>query len=549
MAGNKIPTYLQKICGMLEDECAEYKCSAAIVLGELGIKDSFVVGALGQHLTNGEDEKLKGHILSAFKKIKAKESLRFLLPFLLETKDTNHEFYNLAITIASSLGSEAATELKKMLKKAEDQERRIIISIFIKMQTVEGLKVVLDFLKNNDVSMINEICVLMKEGAKELTQEKRKSFSKKIEHFLLDKKIVKNRHSISAAVKILGYIGSSGVYPTLLSFTNIQNHPVIRSQALVAMSRLTPKDKPQTDVIKKLISYLEDDDFSNIVSPTLNILAGINFPTRMADLMIRLMNNRHETVKRFTVKKMRELNSPKIVNVLIKKLQDPDPSIRDIAAESLCWLDAARKVLLENLLAEENIDLCWLYAKILKPHASKIRSKQVGALIERLNELMDQNSILQDPLLFIIRIAAPDSLTENLLARALTFKKNKGYDQAIRTLEIVRKYGHLGVDGTYELAVNYLKMSPKNESWRDRESDPCIPLFQQILKNSDFALLDELLKDKTLDRGDLYYVAFHFMGKLKKEREFGRELLEHLIKKHPRTKEGRASKKLLKASE
>jgi len=198
---------------------------------------------------------------------------------------------------------------------------------------------------------------------------------------------------------------------------------------------------------------------------------------------------------------------------------------------------------------EKDVDKCWIYAKILKPHATKFRSKQVSELNDVLNKYLDEDNPSQAPFIFLIRTAAPDFLSESLLARAQKFKKNKGYDQAVKALKILQSDGHLSQEATYELGSCYLKMSPKKDDWQEREADPCLPLFQQLLKDENFPLFDKVKKDKALDRNDLFYMAFHFMGKLQVEREFGQQLLEDLMKRHPRSKVGKASKKLLALEE
>lgn len=543
MAGVKVPTHIRKICELLQSERSEFRCAAAIVLGELGLKSPYIVKSLGELLNNGEDEILRGHILDAFEKIRSKESLRFLLPFLFHSN--NSSFSKRAITIASSLGSESTKELKAMLKKAEPKERCIINSIFIKMRTMEGFKVIIESLKDENETVVGEVCRLVKEEAKDLSASEKKTFCSKVEQFLLEKKSTKSRQSLSAAIKILGYIGSPDSYYTLMSFTTLQNHPFLRSQALMALKNVPPPSNIKIEVIKKLVGYLDESDFTNIVSPTLDILIRMPFQTRLSDLVIRLLDNQHDAVRRFSIKKMRELNSPKVVKVLVGKLTDSDPALRDLAAESLCWLDSARTILLDKMLEEDELELCRLYAKILKPHATKFRTNQIAKLTLKLNEYIDENNPLQEPFLVLIRTVAPDYLHENLLSRGKSFKRRKNYEQAAKSLEILRKNGHFDADAEYELAVCLLKLSSKNPTRQNRDSDPCLSLFQHLIQDGSFPLYDTIKSDRILQREDLFYIAQHFMEKLQVERVFGGELLKLLVKKHPRSKVGLASKKLL----
>jgi hypothetical protein len=58
--------------------------------------------------------------------------------------------------------------------------------------------------------------------------------------------------------------------------------------------------------------------------------------------------------------------------------------------------------------------------------------------------------------------------------------------------------------------------------------------------------MDRLVKDKTLDASDLFFVGFHFAEGHGPERDFGTKLLEHVAKKWPASKDGKAAKNKLK---
>lgn len=539
---------MKKMCDLLKDERSEYQCAAAMVLGELKIKNPYVVKSLGEVLNNGEDRALKERILEAFEKIESKESLKYLLPFLFNTEAQDEVFASRAITIASKLGSNASKTLKSMLKDADPRGRTIINSIFIKMRNLEGLKVILESLLDEDETVLNDICELMQVETQKLKPEQKRAFSAKLEAFLKDKKTIKSRQTLTAAIKILGFIGWPGSQAALVSFTTLQNHPYVRSQALRSLKDVLVYSETKPEIVKKLVSYLDEPNFTQIISPTLDILISVPFQTRMADLVIKQLNNPHESVRRFAIKKMRELNSTKVVRVLIEKLHDSDATMRDLAAESLCWLDSARTVLLDRILEETELELCLLYAKILRPHAAKFRKNQIKRLSDRLDKLMNDKSPLQDAFLFLIKTSAPDSLYDYLLQRGIKFKQKKKYNEAINALKMLQKEGHLDNNARYELAICQLMCSPKNPARPARESDPCLPIFQQLIKEDSYPLLEKLKKDKILKREDLYYLALHFMEKLQIEREFAASLLKSLVKKYPRAKVGISSRKLLQAN-
>lgn len=549
MAGNKIPTHIRKMCELLKDDRSEFQCAAAMVLGELKVKNAFVVKSLGEVLNNGEDNTLRAHVLDAFEKIESKESLKYIVPFLFRTEPGNTEFTERAIAIASVLGVESAKELKAMLKEAGPREKCIIFSVFAKMQSLEGLKVLLDALVDEDESITAEICRLMKEEVGDLPTDKKKSFSTKVEQFLKDKKKIRSRQTISAAIEMLGHIGYHGSQSTLMAFTTMQNHPLIRSQALRSLKDIMVYAEAKPDWIKKLISYLDENDYNQIVSPTMDILTCIPIPTRLADLIIQQLKNPQDSVKRFAIRKLRELNSPKVVRVLVEYLTVPDTTMRNLAAESLCWLDAARTVLLDKIFEEDDLELCLLYSKILKPHATKFRKNQIKKLSDHLLTLMGKNSPLKDAFIFLLKTAAPDYLHDTLFNRALQLKRKKDFEGAIETLKMLQREGHVSNDARYELSLCQVKLIPDNVRKSMNYGDIQLSHLQFLVKETEFSLFDKLTKDKHLTKEDLLCIGSFLMNKLQKEREFAAQLLNHLVKKSPRSKAGLAAKKLMQNSE
>ena len=76
-----------------------------------------------------------------------------------------------------------------------------------------------------------------------------------------------------------------------MSFTTLQNHPYVRSQALRSLKDVLVYSETKPEMIKKLVSYLDEPNFSQIISPTLDILISVPFQTRMADLVIKQLKS------------------------------------------------------------------------------------------------------------------------------------------------------------------------------------------------------------------------------------------------------------------
>ena len=78
-------------------------------------------------------------------------------------------------------------------------------------------------------------------------------------------------------------------------------------------------------------------------------------------------------------------------------------------------------------------------------------------------------------------------------------------------------------------------------------SDPALDQFARLHHNSSFDLLSAVGKAKWLDEEDLFYLGFHFAGDPHKPaKELGRDILQMVIKRTPRTKIGKNAKSKLK---
>jgi hypothetical protein len=98
----------------------------------------------------------------------------------------------------------------------------------------------------------------------------------------------------------------------------------------------------------------------------------------------------------------------------------------------------------------------------------------------------------------------------------------------------------------YALSVANLKGSPKDLNPQLRAEDHALRGFQALLRARVFPLFAELKKDKRLELAELFYVGFHFAEAPGEERDFGRQMLEHIAKTSARTEWGKAAKNKLK---
>ena len=104
-----------------------------------------------------------------------------------------------------------------------------------------------------------------------------------------------------------------------------------------------------------------------------------------------------------------------------------------------------------------------------------------------------------------------------------------------------------GPGARFELAVTGLKVSNKSLSHEERGNDPCLGQFARLLQDPSFDVVARLAKLKWLDPEDLFYLGFHFVEQNHREREFGKSVLETLIKRSPRSAVAKDARQKLKS--
>ena len=75
---------------------------------------------------------------------------------------------------------------------------------------------------------------------------------------------------------------------------------------------------------------------------------------------------------------------------------------------------------------------------------------------------------------------------------------------------------------------------------------PVLDLFTDLYRNSAFPLYEALKKEKSLAPEEYFALGFSLVERSGQERNLGKDLLDHVAAKSPRTKIGKSAKNKLK---
>src|SRR5262245_14746610 len=522
---------VQKILAMLRSEASSRQCAAALVLGELAPRDSHVISALGRALAAG-DIPLKQHILAAFARIKARGALPFLLPMLRDGDGLRER----TLDVIAAFGPGVSRDFRTMLARASVEERRSIYAALARVRGRDGLNLLLQGLFEEDPTVVEEVCQSFRREVQDLDEVAREELRLRVEAFLDSPRAKRSRTATAGAIRLLGDLKLASAQTTLLAHSGPQNHPATRYEALRALRRLTLPGAASPELAGELLSYMEDRDFTGIVTPAIEILTPLILPEEFIDRLLELAKNGWTPVRRFALRKLREFDTPRVAKALMQYLDQEEPAVRDLAAESLCYLHTARPMLLERFLKEENLDTAWVLSRTLRPHGLKLKKDQIKRIGERLAELIDAGSSMRDPCLQLLRYIAPEFTVEQLLARVSKLKNEGRYADALQAMGLFSDAERRSSEVRFVLAVLHLKLSAKTMDARARAEDESLEIFSSLIAEDKFPLFDRVIAETYLGPEYVYYLATNFADRLDDEGAFGSELLKHFTMQYPKDK-------------
>lgn len=526
---------------MLQSADGMRRCAAAMVLGELQVKDPAVVRALGDALKDA-NQLLTRYILEAFEAIGSRAVVPYVLP-LLDAEDVETKLR--AAGIIARAGGAMVGELRRQFDKANPQQRRVLIDILARIHSREAMQLILDALFDPDFELVKEACQAVRRHISDATPKERLALHKQVVKFMSSARVKKNDRVLTSCLLLVGYLGAPNAHKILLKYTAPRNLGYIRRNALIGLNGLSLTGAAAKAVARQMFKYLGESDTA-IAQLALDIIEKLPLTGSLDGQWRRLLKNKHPNVRAFAARRLAATDNPATNRLMMNLLSHADTQVSEIAAGALARHKKATPLLLSALARERRAEAAWRLAKILKPHSEsvdKASRRKFAALAAR--DLQAGNP-RHEALFYFLRNIDPRIADDVLRAVGLKFKKARKWAKAVECLKQLARAEGMDRELRYELSICNLKQSPKDLAPHLRAEDPALRGFQALLQDKGFKLFDRLKKEKALDAGDLFYVGFHFSEGTGEEQKFGRKLLEYVAQRWPGTKHGKAAKNKLK---
>ncbi|MCE9614649.1 MAG: hypothetical protein K8T26_10265 [Lentisphaerae bacterium] len=527
----------KKICGLLQSDDPMRRTAAAIVLGELAPDDAAVVRALGEALP-GANQLLTTAILDALEAIGHRDALPHLVP-LLDAEDVAVKLRaSAAITRA---GGAALPLIRPLLADAGASKKLVLVDLLARIPTVDALRSLLSLLPDADADLTVEIAEAVHRHARAMTPAQRTPLHKLVVQFMDGAPVRASERLQGAGLRLLGALACPEARTVLLRWAGAADSPRLRLQALRGMQNLAWTSATAKPVAPKMLQFMGDTD-PEVAQQALRVLTVLPADVLTTAQWRALLDYAFTPARGLALARLAADTSPAGGRVLLALLQHADEHVRETAAGALARQPQVAGAVLEALLDKADIEQAWRLAKILKPHAATLPSRDQKRLKERAARGLAAKEPTIDALLYLLRQADAPAADAVIREAAFAAVRAKRWGDAVAGLRRVMNSPGFDDECRYALSLCNLKQSPKELAPHLRAEDYALRGFQGLLRSPDFNLAARLVKEPAVEAEDLYFVGFHFSDLTGDERAFGEGLLRHVIKTWPRTPAGKAAK-------
>lgn len=533
---------LQTICGMLQSPDGMRRCAAAMVIAELRPKQEAVIKALGGTLKDA-NQLLTRYVLEAFEVLDSRAVVPYVLP-LLEAPDVETKLR--AAAIIARFGGDNVASLRNQFVRANPQQKRVLVDILARIHNREAMQLILDALFDPDFELVKEACQAVRRHIVDATPKDRLALHRQVAKFMNSARVKKNDQALTSCLLLIGYIGAPDARKILLKYSTPRSLGYIRRNALVGLKGLQYTGAAVNQIARQMFKYLGEPDYANVVQNALDIIEKLPLGKAYDSQWRKLLKSKHPSVRAFAARKLASTDNAASNRLMLSLLAHPDTQVSEIAAGALARHKSATKLLLAALARERKPEPTWRLAKILKPHSESVDKKTLKKFAGLAARALEAGDRRHEPLLYLLRNSDPKLGDDVYREVGLKHKKAKKWAKAVECLRQIARSEAFDNDLRFELSVCNLKQSAKDLAPHLRADDHALRGFQTLLQDKRFKLFDRLKKERALTAADFYYTGFHFSEGTGEELKFGRKLLEHVAKRWPKTKEGKAAKSKLK---
>jgi HEAT repeat protein len=531
---------LNQIIELAEKGNVEQRCASLLVMGALKLQNLEIAKIVGAMLDHANPV-LKDYALRYFEQARPKSGIPLFLKLL---DDSDRDIQERAVRLLTQPGAAAVEPLVKNSAGASRVWQINAARILCAVHESSARQALLQMLQAGSDDFNKSICDLMTPAIREMDSKEQALFYDEIEAYAkkLDEK--QQRPAVVSVIRLLGQLGRADARRWLFRFVGPEHHAALRSHALVALLRCLREQDLRKDEYAKLFPLLEEAEMTEVTRLALELLDKHELPDDSRSLLSRLLESRHPDVQKFALRKMADFGTPGTVRTLIEQLGDTDYHRRDVAASSLRKVPEARSALIKELLACEEPSKAWSIAELLVSSEGKWRQDILEAFWKRLQAAISAEDRIQTAFLHVMKKADAEQTYDQLASHGAHLIKAKKYKEGLAFLNPLKEFPGFKPEHKFQIALAQLKLH--SHSVASHRQHPVLDLFTDLYRNSAFPLYEALKKERSLAPEEFFALGFSLVERSGQERNLGKDLLDHVAAKSPRTKIGRSAKNKLK---
>ncbi len=533
---------LKRIVELLEDESPRKRIAAAVVLGELKVKDAAVVSRLVEMARDPVD----GYAEAAVEALGAMGAMK-ALPVLLEALGRKG-LAPLASKAIAALGEDALPQIKARLDDATPELRAQLSQLLPAVGTSKSFEMALEGMRGQPWETINKVALSVRAEAKSGSEADRRVMRTQVEKFLDKKKTVEDVDVLRGAIKVLGFLELPEAEKTLLEFAGRKYPPLVRVEAATAL-RFAMGADPTKKSIRALMDLLEEPD-SFVARAARDSLTVMRVGPEFAEELAELCSSRSVDLSLWAIGVlggMAEAKPKLVAKTLAPVARGGDRTRAEAAAKVLIALPGGLDIIVDALAdAEEDVG-AQVLAEVVNPRSSELSKKHVKALLAAAEKQLGKTFAVAKRQLEPVRNADPQGWAELLRDKAKALAK-KDPARADMIAQLLGSSTVATEQDKYGFAVAQLQHHSLDPHPRARQRDPVLAALEKLHAEG-FKVAETISKDKKLSDEAKYYVGVHFAEKPQFElKSVGAEILEALAESG-RGKMAKAAKNKMKLLE
>jgi len=533
---------LKRIVELLEDESPRKRIAAAVVLGELKVKDAAVVA----RLVNMANDPVDAYAEAAIEALGAMGAMK-ALPVLIAALGRKG-LQPLASKAIAALGEDALPEIKARLGDATPEMRAALSQLLPAVGTSKSFEMALEGMRGQPWETINKVALSVRAEAKAGSEAERRVMRTQVEKFLDKKKTQEDVDVLRGALKVLGYLELPEAQDTLLEFLKRKHPPLVRVEAATSL-RFAMGQEPSKKVLRTLIDLLEEPD-SFVARAARDSLTVMKMGPEFAEELAELCNAKSVDVSLWAIGVLGGMAATKaklVAKTLAPVARGGDRTRAEAAAQILAGLPGGQALLVEALAGAEEEAGAQVLAEVLNPLAAQLTKPQVKALLQAAGKQLGESFAVARRQLEPVRNADPQGWAELLRDKAKALSK-KDPARADAIAQLLGRSTVATEEDKYGFAVAQLQHHSLDPHPRARQRDPVLAALEKLHAEG-FKVAETVNKDKKLSDEARYYVGVHFAEKPQFElKSVGAEILEALAESG-RGKLAKAAKNKMKLLE